>query len=464
MRLITDSSSNNIAAFNGLVIPGLESYFQNDDNDLYSNCFIDSEQFDSDDNAGDEFMETDVEDVVKRFLESIIAENQFFRLPCYSHSIQLVIKDALKSSDYVQTSLEKVSKIAKLSHSSTIVAERLESLRVSIPNANKTRWNSQYDMVNAMVGIPSSDLNDILVQIQRRDLCLKTSDYQALSEFINLLSLFAQATNATQAQNTPSISMVAPSILSIYCDLLVEQTNLKYTSSLCQSLLESLLSRFGGMLEQMLLPIDIAEKKKNKKFYDLFKDPVFLIAPFLDGRFRLSWISTESAPVLEKVQEELSNKIQQLVLEQCILLQMDPTSPQTLDNDCSTPILLSTSQGQSASVSAATSPVTPKRKLLFGNIAQEQKKVRSDPFGHIKDEMCKYLNDNFADPMILIKSGHIYPTLSKLAIKILSIPATSAPVERVFSQSGFLFRQHRASMTRTTLQQLTMLKCNRGLY
>ncbi|CAF2656688.1 unnamed protein product [Rotaria sp. Silwood2] len=47
-------------------------------------------------------------------------------------------------------------------------------------------------------------------------------------------------------------------------------------------------------------------------------------------------------------------------------------------------------------------------------------------------------------------------------MKVLSISATSASVERVFSQSEFLFRQHLASMTRTTLQQLTMLKCNRG--
>jgi len=76
----------------------------------------------------------------------------------------------------------------------------------------------------------------------------------------------------------------------------------------------------------------------------------------------------------------------------------------------------------------------------------------------------KYVNDENTDSMILLKSSSIYPILSKLATKILSIPATSAPVERVFSQSGFLFRQPRASMIRTTLQQLTMLKCNRGLY
>ncbi|CAF1344537.1 unnamed protein product [Rotaria sordida] len=210
----------------------------------------------------------------------------------------------------------------------------------------------------------------------------------------------------------------------------------------------------------MLIDIDITEKNKNKRFYDLYKDPIFLLAPFLDGHFRLRWIS--SSLLSEQVQEELSNKIQQLVFEQCILLEHVNGLPATSANDN---MMLSPSvQTQALLNSAASSPTTPKRKCLFANLENKaMKKPKSDPFSYIKDEITKYLNDNDMDSMLLLKSSNNYPTLSKLAMKILSIPATSAPVERVFSQSGFLFRQHRASMTRTTLQQLTMLKCNRDL-
>ncbi|CAM4988289.1 unnamed protein product, partial [Rotaria socialis] len=162
-------------------------------------------------------------------------------------------------------------------------------------------------------------------------------------------------------------------------------------------------------------------------------------APFLDGRFRLNWIS-----------------------KQCILIEQVNAPLGTTENDNS--ILSPTAQTQPLSASAATSPITPKRKYLFTNIVKETKKPKSDPFSYIKDEIFKYLNDENADDMVLLKLSNIYPTLSNLAMKFLSIPATSAPVEGVSSQSGFLFRQHRASMTRTTLQQLTMLKCNRGLY
>ncbi|CAM4978827.1 unnamed protein product, partial [Rotaria socialis] len=377
----------------GLIIPGFECYFQRDDDDeLYSDWYNDGEQTESDDAKIDNNVPLDVQDVVKQFLDSIAIDDESFRLPCYAHSIQLVINDGLKGSICVQPSLEKISKIAKLSHSSTAVAERLENIQVCVPNANKTRWNSQYDMVVTVIGIQPSALNDILIQTQHRELCLKSLDYQMLNEFVSLLTLFAEATTTTQAQKTPSVSIVAPSILAIYQDLLLERANVKHASSLCECLLESLLSRFG--------------------------DPVFLVAPFLDGRFRLNWIS-----------------------KQCILIEQVNAPLGTTENDNS--ILSPTAQTQPLSASAATSPITPKRKYLFANIVKE----------------TKNLND-----MVLLKPSNIYPTLSKLAMKFLSIPATSAPVERVFSQSGFLFRQHRASMTRTTLQQLTMLKCNRGLY
>ena len=63
--------------------------------------------------------------------------------------------------------------------------------------------------------------------------------------------------------------------------------------------------------------------------------------------------------------------------------------------------------------------------------------------------------------MLLQSTASIsYKTLSNLAVKYLCIPATSTAVERTFSQSGFIFRPHRARMSRKTLQQLTVLKCN----
>jgi hypothetical protein len=43
---------------------------------------------------------------------------------------------------------------------------------------------------------------------------------------------------------------------------------------------------------------------------------------------------------------------------------------------------------------------------------------------------------------------------------VLCVPASSAPVERIFSQSGLLLRPHRAKMTNNLLETLVFLKCN----
>lgn len=461
--MITDSCSNNIAAFRNLVIPGFELYFQHDDDDDDLSSDWDGDEEQSDINTEIENnVSIEIDNALNQFISSIMIEDESFRLPCYAHTLQLVIKDGLKGATSVQSALEKVSKIAKLSHSSTIIAERFEKIQAYIPRANKTRWNSQYVMVTNVVGIQSSDLNDILAETQHKDLCLKSSDYQILNEFISLLALFAEATTTTQAENTPSISIVAPSILAIYDDLLREQPIIKHTSSLCESLLNSFTSRFGGLLEQMLIEMKISDKNKNNRFYDLFKDPIFLIAPFLDGRFRLAWLS--ASVISEEMREELINKIQQMVFDQCVVLEHANRSQMVSTNDTS-PISPPPSI-QTTNAITASSPIISKRKSLFSNMRmQEVKKPKPDVFSYIKDEISRYIsNDDDLDAMFLLKYSNNYPTLSKLAQKILCVPATSAPVERIFSQSGFLLRQHRASMTRTTLKQLTMLKCNRDLY
>ena len=53
-----------------------------------------------------------------------------------------------------------------------------------------------------------------------------------------------------------------------------------------------------------------------------------------------------------------------------------------------------------------------------------------------------------------------YPTLAKLANKPLSTPATSAPVERLFSIAGKVFRPKRCSLKDDTFEKLLMIKCN----
>jgi hypothetical protein len=52
----------------------------------------------------------------------------------------------------------------------------------------------------------------------------------------------------------------------------------------------------------------------------------------------------------------------------------------------------------------------------------------------------------------------MFENLIGAARKYLCVPATSSPVERLFSYSGYIFRPHRQRLTTKKLEKLTMLK------
>jgi len=158
-------------------------------------------------------------------LNRLSEQNDGFRIPCFAHTLQLVVNDGLKEAKSIKSTLEKVSAIAKLAHTNSKFAEEIESMKVSIPRAVITRWNSQFLVVERILSIPSFSLNEILSELKYKQWCLNKRDLIILQEFVALLSLFAQATTVTQQQKSPSISFIAPSILEIYFDLLNEKKN-----------------------------------------------------------------------------------------------------------------------------------------------------------------------------------------------------------------------------------------------
>ena len=114
------------------------------------------------------------------------------------HVSFIVVNDGIKSCAVASSSLEKVANLAKLAHCSIQFAERLSKVNYSIPRANLTRWNSQYQTVKKVVNIPSSTLNPILNNLKKNELILNTRDRKILEEFVSLFELFDEAPLITQ--------------------------------------------------------------------------------------------------------------------------------------------------------------------------------------------------------------------------------------------------------------------------
>ncbi|CAF1461555.1 unnamed protein product [Didymodactylos carnosus] len=295
-------------------------------------------------------------------------------------------------------------------------------------------------------------LNQYLRDLKQDFLCVTQKDEAELKEFLSLMCLLAEATSRTQAQNGPSISMVAPSIIVIYFDLKNELKNCVYPSSLCKRLIQSLIERFSGMLEYF--DIQLPTNLKKKEMSDLYKDKIFLLTPFLDANFKLNWIS--SSILSDAVKTHLCENIKKMICELAVQLHREHNPSTTNEKGGGDKIDI----GGKKNIDDADNIFKPKRKSLFSYCSLNEKKKSKlvDMRLQVEAEIFQYLQDDSKGHILDQRSS--YPLLYELAIKLLSVPATSAPVERVFSHSGFLMRPQRASLTKTMLSKLTFLKCN----
>jgi hypothetical protein len=91
------------------------------------------------------------------------------------------------------------------------------------------------------------------------------------------------------------------------------------------------------------------------------------------------------------------------------------------------------------------------------NEDNSQQKINDDIKAYFAEDLVK-------SPNVLSywsSKATIYPILTKMVKDILSVPASSAPIERIFSISSFLMRPHRSSLNDRNLQNLMILKANK---
>ena len=106
-----------------------------------------------------------------------------------------------------------------------------------------------------------------------------------------------------------------------------------------------------------------------------------------------------------------------------------------------------------------TAPPQPKRSKLLSFMAPVP---TSDS---IIDELESYLSkpcvQEDADPLDFWRSHAAkYPALARLAKRYLGIPASSAPVERLFSIAGRMFRPDECSLSDVVFHSLMAVKRN----
>jgi hypothetical protein len=258
--------------------------------------------------------------------------------------------------------------------------------------ANKTRWNSQLKMLRSVLKVPQDVLNSLAYSAKPT-----AYEMKLVSELCEVLLPFEEATDAIQGELIVTSGMVLVCVRGLRAEM--QRLRDIYSSRLVTTLQDS--------IEKRLAPYEVMDDYK--------------LATTLDPRFKLDWC-----------QHDESRDVRELLISQVVRL--SPTT-QTEDN----------------------APIHKRSRLMkfMASRAPPSATTQSLPNMEITDYFSQPPLPEHSKPLDFWNENMFrYSILSKLAAKYLSIPASSASVERLFSVAGKVFRPERCRLSNTHFNNL----------
>lgn len=405
---VTDSASNMIKAFQ---LFETRSITTNEVVDSDSETESPQTDFDPDGEVQDDAMTS---------FNSVVWSR---RLPCCCHTLQLVVRDALKRDvDGAGKILQEASAVVSFFHRSLIWSEELKKLSggLCLLSAVPTRWNSSFIMMRrlskpevwkAVMDTLQQARNAKAAKVPRL-----TASRASMVDLITLLEPFNEATDALQSDGV-TLSMVIPAVLGIDEALKKCETQLHCLRNALQH----------GLAE---------------RFQDLIMKPHYVIATVLDCRYKLIPFNNDH---MEMEVEDEASGLQAITRSQArahLLNMLTTTASQssvvanTIPNE--QPAVQDEDNAKSSIFSKFSQP------LMVLDDSEDNKYCMSPTEHQMKPEAYWAAN------------GSRYPRLAELARIFLSVPASSGSVERLFSVSGAILRARRSRLTAQTVESLLL--------
>ena len=286
----------------------------------------------------------------------------------------------------------------------------------------ETRWNSYFHLYEHIIK-HYEDINKALQNINRTELTISRPQKEVLTLIVDVMDFFSEATNILQREETSTSNRLIPVIDSLENALIQTRREKVAINALCERLLNSLRTRFSCLLQSKL----------------------YQAATALDPRIKLSFTDNEKEG---KVFLFSSNVVKQSIKS---LL-----PPQLVEQDNRQPTFPTT-----RTVTAMSEPTAKKTRLLdFCSICEsdESRVVKTLDFD---TELQTYFDqprfDMDTNP-IKFWTERKKTQLSALALQLLSVPCSSAPVERLFSTAGVILSQRRSRIGSAKLEKLVFIK------
>ena len=351
---------------------------------------------------------------------SAIRETSWRHLPCFAHSLNLVVQDSIKEDTELGVVKEKCKDVVSHFHRSVKSADKLRVVQkqISVPEHKliqevSTRWNSTYLMFERF-NEQFEAITTTLCLMNNNNLCLASEDKTQITNALTVLKPFLEATENISGQEYVSVSMILPltKFLQKKCSSCQSSTTLAttLTTELC------------------------------RRFSSLEISFTTAVTTLLDPRFKKLPFSGTSAidQTISRVTQEMSSlNIQQ--------------SPDTDD----------TNNSESTSSTCSLWDDFDKRVTQ----SRSHRTRTSDSLIEVRQYFEEPNIDRIKNPLEWWKNNeNKFPRLQQLAKKYLCIPGSSVPSERLFSKAGQLVSERRNRIKPKNIDMMLFLNHNLKIF
>lgn len=349
-----------------------------------------------------------------------LSEGEHTSVQCFSHTVNLIVSEALKSQRMVQNLLSIARKICEWVQRSPRAKEKLAELQkeYELPQHHlvqdvPSKWSTSLHMLERLIEQKRA-VHELAVECHFREL-ISFDQWEVMQSVCHALKPFDAASREMSA-HTSTLSQVIPMIHILHrkIEMLFEET--VGIDTMLKSLKEAVVSRLAATLH----------------------DPRYIFATLLDPRYKASLFS----------EEEAAQYRQDLVRE---LEMLNSTSDHT-------------------PVGGRREPGAPPQdpsgeESLWSLVATVKKPGPRDSAPMPEDMVLAYLAEEVlehsCDPLTYWNLKRAaWPTLSTLAVRFLGCPPSIVPAEKLFntpSEPGG-FGQSRLMMEH--FEKLIFLKVN----
>ncbi|KAL4119982.1 hypothetical protein QTP88_012732 [Uroleucon formosanum] len=342
-----------------------------------------------------------------------IEKNQDKHLPCFAHTLNLVVQNALDDTNDIANIINQIKRLVTFFKHSVAATDELHKIcKFKLKQSVPTRWNSVYFMLQRFIAC-SDNIASTIVKFPNSPPMISGAQLFVAKEIMILLKPFEAATKELCGQNYVTASKVIPLLHCLIKKIEPIEINNVISIDFKNNLLKNLKTRFGR--------VEYLE--------------ILSIATILDPRFKT--LHSNDPIASSKAIGSIKKKIIDIQIE----CSESSSSNAGNSSDDENPDNLWSVHNELVSKKAVNA-------IMYSNeMPTDLKHYLNQPTLSLGDDILKFWNTH----------GPIYPNLKKNVEPYLAMVATSVPSERLFSKAGQIVTDCRNRLTGKNLNQIMFL-------